>query len=179
MDPNITTIDPGMVAIIAVSYAMNFLISAFTIVVIWLIFNKAKRPGWAALIPFYNSYILNEISGLSVLWFVIGTIFSVLSGVAMSIGFIIIILEIDKGTNGIVMGGIISLSLAVIFSIVVFIWWIKLVKGMAKSFGQSTAFAVGLFFFYVIFMAIIAFDKKIQYQGDEKEIAEEAAKALE
>lgn len=29
----------------------------------WRIFEKAGQPGWAALIPFYNAYILSKIVG--------------------------------------------------------------------------------------------------------------------
>ncbi|MBE6834630.1 MAG: signal peptidase I [Ruminococcaceae bacterium] len=34
----------------------------FSIVVMWKIFAKAGKPGWAAIIPFYNLYILFEIT---------------------------------------------------------------------------------------------------------------------
>ena len=32
------------------------------IAVTWIIFRKAKQPGWAAIIPFYNLYILTRIA---------------------------------------------------------------------------------------------------------------------
>ena len=31
----------------------------------WKIFTKAGKPGWASLIPFYNLYVLFEISGMN------------------------------------------------------------------------------------------------------------------
>lgn len=31
------------------------------IVAMWKLFKKAGKPGWAAIIPFYNTYILNEM----------------------------------------------------------------------------------------------------------------------
>ncbi len=37
----------------------------------WRVFEKAGRPGWAAIIPIYNAWVLVEISGKSALWFVL------------------------------------------------------------------------------------------------------------
>lgn len=39
-----------------------FIIGLFSIICYWAIFEKAKKPGWAAIVPFYNSYILFEIT---------------------------------------------------------------------------------------------------------------------
>jgi len=39
-------------------------IIAFFIVCLWKVFIKAGKPGWAALIPFYNFVVLFEISEL-------------------------------------------------------------------------------------------------------------------
>ena len=36
-----------------------------TIIVLWRVFSKAGRPGWAALIPIYNIYTLVKVSGNS------------------------------------------------------------------------------------------------------------------
>ena len=40
----------------------------------WKIFEKAGQPGWAAIVPFYNVYVLNQIAGKDILWFVLGII---------------------------------------------------------------------------------------------------------
>lgn len=42
---------------------ISIIISALIIVSQWKIFKKARRNGWEAIIPFYNSYVLFEISG--------------------------------------------------------------------------------------------------------------------
>lgn len=34
----------------------------------WKVFEKAGQPGWAVLIPFYNSYILIKIAGRPGWW---------------------------------------------------------------------------------------------------------------
>lgn len=38
---------------------------------LWAIFTKAGKPGWAAIIPFYNTYVLCEIAGKDIIWFVL------------------------------------------------------------------------------------------------------------
>lgn len=43
-------------------------ILAFFIVVMWKIFTKAGQPGWAAIIPIYNAYILLKIAGKPGWW---------------------------------------------------------------------------------------------------------------
>jgi hypothetical protein len=40
----------------------------FFIAASWRVFEKAGRPGWASLIPFYNSYILIKIAGRPGWW---------------------------------------------------------------------------------------------------------------
>jgi len=38
---------------------------------LWKVFVKAGKPGWAALIPFYNTIVLLEIAGKPLWWFVL------------------------------------------------------------------------------------------------------------
>ena len=35
----------------------------FLIAALWLVFAKADRPGWAAIIPFYNYYTMLKVVG--------------------------------------------------------------------------------------------------------------------
>lgn len=37
-------------------------IAALTIAAMWKLFAKAGKPGWASIVPFYNTYCLFEIS---------------------------------------------------------------------------------------------------------------------
>ena len=37
-------------------------IAVLGIVAMWKIFEKAGEPGWAAIIPFYNLYVLFKIT---------------------------------------------------------------------------------------------------------------------
>jgi hypothetical protein len=47
----------------------------------------------------------------------------------------------------------------------IFIVWISGSLALARNFGKSSGFAVGLMFLPIIFYAIIAFDKTIRYRG--------------
>ena len=40
------------------------------IAIMWKVFTKAGKPGWAALVPFYNMYVMIKIAGLSGWWLI-------------------------------------------------------------------------------------------------------------
>lgn len=44
---------------------------ALVVVSMWKLFVKAGKPGWAAIIPFYNMIVLLEIVGRPLWWFVL------------------------------------------------------------------------------------------------------------
>lgn len=50
---------------------IQLLIMVLTLAGMWKVFEKAGKPGWAAIIPFYNLYVLVEITGKPVWWFVL------------------------------------------------------------------------------------------------------------
>jgi len=49
-------------------------ICAVSIIASWKIFTKAGVPGWAAIIPFYNSYKLYELAWGNGIYFLFGFI---------------------------------------------------------------------------------------------------------
>jgi len=49
---------------------LGLVIGIFYIFCLWRIFTKAGKPGWAAIIPIYNTIVLLNIGGLSG-WFVL------------------------------------------------------------------------------------------------------------
>ncbi len=44
------------------------LLAIFFIVTVWRIFTKAGQPGWAAIIPFYNYYVMLKVVGRPGWW---------------------------------------------------------------------------------------------------------------
>jgi len=43
-------------------------IVAFILAAMWKVFVKAGQPGWAAIIPIYNIYIMTKIAGKPGIW---------------------------------------------------------------------------------------------------------------
>ncbi|HML67984.1 MAG TPA: DUF5684 domain-containing protein [Clostridia bacterium] len=102
---------------------LSLALAVLGIVAMWKIFEKAGEPGWAAIIPFYNLYVLFKIT-----W-------------GNGWKFLFLLIPIAN----------------IVFAI------ITMVK-LAKAFGKSGGFAVGLIFLSIIFYCILAFDQS-QYLG--------------
>ena len=43
-------------------------IAVVTVIAMWKVFEKAGHPGWAAIIPIYNIYIMVQIAGRETWW---------------------------------------------------------------------------------------------------------------
>lgn len=64
-----TTVDSGSLAIFSGGMLLIWIVIAvIAIAAMWKIFTKAKQPGWAAIIPIYNIYILLTIVGRPAWW---------------------------------------------------------------------------------------------------------------
>lgn len=62
-----------------------FVIFALAIVAMWRLYEKAGKPGWASIVPFYNIFVMLEIVGRPTWWFavillvpIVQTVFSVI-----------------------------------------------------------------------------------------------------
>ena len=54
--------------------AVVFFYIAFIVLIIagiWKVFTKAGQPGWAAIIPIYNVYVMTQVGGLEIIWFIL------------------------------------------------------------------------------------------------------------
>lgn len=83
---------------------------------LWKTFEKAGQPGWAAIIPIYNLYIMLQIAKRPAWWLIL---------------FII---------------PIVSLIVAIIMSL-----------DIARKFGKSALFGIGLAFLGFIFYPVLGF----------------------
>ena len=110
----------------------------FELIAMAKVFKKAGQPGWAAIVPYYNVYTLLTIVGYNWYYIFIFVAASFLSGVP-GLGFLI---------------GLVVFAFNITFNI-----------KLAKSFGQSVGFGIGLLLASPIFLAIIAFSKDIKYVG--------------
>ncbi len=62
---------------------------AFIVFVIasqWKTFEKAGKPGWACIIPFYNVYIMAEIAGVKNWWLIFIPIANIYIIIVIAIG---------------------------------------------------------------------------------------------
>ena len=79
-------------------------------------FGRAGKPGWAGIVPIYNIFLLTEIVGRPILWFVLCLV--------PCVNIVIIVL---------------------------------LMIDLAKSFGKSTGFGIGLAFLGFVFAPMLGF----------------------
>ena len=55
-------ITPEMTGILTGTYILSLALGILGIVAMWMIFKKAHEEGWAAIVPFYNAYVLFKIT---------------------------------------------------------------------------------------------------------------------
>ncbi|MGO9855433.1 MAG: DUF5684 domain-containing protein [Acidimicrobiales bacterium] len=66
-----------MTAVLLASAGAGFVVIVYIAVIVfeiaalWQVFVKAGRPGWAAIIPFYNYYVLLKIVGRPGWWLIL------------------------------------------------------------------------------------------------------------
>ena len=65
---------------------------------IWKVFVKAGQPGWAAIVPIYNIYVLTQIAGRPAWWIVLFFI-PIVSIIAAVILFIDVAKAFGKGAG--------------------------------------------------------------------------------
>jgi hypothetical protein len=86
----------GLVGISVVIYAA---VIVFEIAALWKVFVKAAQPGWAAIIPIYNLYILLKVIGRPPWWlllFLAGIIVPFLGWILLIVIGIIIAIDLAK-----------------------------------------------------------------------------------
>ena len=65
--------DAGMFAVMMGLFAtyglIMLIIGILSLIGMWKVYEKAGKPGWAAIVPFYNYLVLVDIVGRPVWWF--------------------------------------------------------------------------------------------------------------
>ena len=102
------------------------LVSILILVCYWKLYEKAHEPGWAAIVPFYSSYVMFKV--------------------AFGNGWMFLLLLVPIAN-------------------IVFL--IMLPFKLAKAFGKSSGFGVGLWLLPIVFYPLLAFGKD-EYIGVEK-----------
>ena len=164
---------------------INLAVMVLTIIASWIMYAKAGEPGWAAIVPFYSSYVRFKIAGKKKLFwgYLVATI-------GIIVGCIILMYEIiasglsvmtsdymgsyydsTYGYAGSRIGAhmgmlIFAVILIIAAMIVALVMSILCCVGLSHAFGKGAGFACGLIFLNVIFVCIIAFNKNIVYVGN-------------
>lgn len=135
-------VDSSVWAALGVIFGIMLLIllvvSIIIIIAQWKMFKKGNQPGWAALVPFYNTYIQCKMVGVNPWWILI------LVG-ASFLGFIPYV------------GSLLSMAVSIYFAILISV-------STARAFGKDSGFAVGLILLPVVFYPILGFGKA-EYKG--------------
>jgi hypothetical protein len=74
-------------------------IIVFEVAALWKVFVKAGQPGWAAIIPIYNLYILLKVIGRPAWWlllFIVGIIVPFVGWILLIVISIVIAIDLAK-----------------------------------------------------------------------------------
>ncbi|MGN0746160.1 MAG: DUF5684 domain-containing protein [Aristaeellaceae bacterium] len=112
----------------------------------WFIFKRAGEKGWKGLIPFYSDYIYYKIGwdGRIYLALLIGQVASTVLGSVC-------------GLINATFGMVVSLVLNIVVLSARAVARMMLQFKIARAFGRSDFFAVGLYFLGSVFSAVLAF----------------------
>lgn len=77
---------------------IGLVIAVIMVASMWKIFTKAGEPGWAAIVPIYNTIVLLKVAGKPLWWFVLLCIPGVSFIVAILV-FIALAERFGKGTG--------------------------------------------------------------------------------
>lgn len=113
----------------------------FFIACMWRIYTKCKEPGWAALVPIYNLFVMCRMVRKPRIF-----TFMVIGMVIYFLGFFLM-----AGGNSL------GIPLTIIAGIGLLVLGIMLYHGLSQAFGQGAGFTVGLILLSVVFIPLLAF----------------------
>lgn len=119
----------GVFVVLAIVMIIALAVAVLQIIGTWKILTKGGKPGWGALIPFYNQYLLCEMVGVSPWWILI----------VLGCGLLAYIPLI---------GWFLSFAASVYFMILLNV-------SLARSFGKEDTYAIGLILLQPIFYFIL------------------------
>ena len=122
-------------ALVGIILVVCLVVYILQVVGMWKVFKKSGEEGWKAIIPIYNTYTMCKITGVNPWWVLIVAIAGGLSG---AFG--------DSDLNTIV---------SLLCSIVTIYFSVLLYVSLARAFGKSDGFAVGLILLNPIFLLIL------------------------
>jgi hypothetical protein len=141
---------------------ITIVIAVVMVASMWRIFTKAGKPGWAAIIPYYNLYVLIQISKRPV-WLVILFIptitIGLLSAVLNPLTLLVFMLQYP-----------LLMVAKPVFDIAALVAYIFVANGLAKAFGKGTLDTFGFVVLAPIWYPMYAFGSET-YKGNEVQTA--------
>ncbi len=136
-------------------FGILLLYMALIWVSMWKIYVKMGVPGWKAIVPYYNLWVMIDCLRKPKNWFWI----ILLSGLIYILGygflFLWVIISGDTPDSPEILWPIILLVLAC--AIVLLVYSIKLIHALSKAFGFDAGYTLGLILLPIIFYPILAF----------------------
>lgn len=129
----------GFIVIFGIIMLIALAIGVVTIIGMWKILEKGNKPGWGALIPFYNQYLLCDMVGVNPWWILIVAVSPILGIVP-------------------VIGELASFAVSIYFTVLLNV-------SLARAFKKEDGFAVGLILLAPVFYLILGFGKENNYVG--------------
>ena len=130
-----TGVFAAVMAVIGIVLVFALVIYILQVIGMWKVFKKSGEEGWKAIIPIYNQYTMCKITGVNPWWVLIVVVASGLTG---ALG------ESDLASVVSLLSSIISIY----FSVLLYV-------SLARAFGKSDGFAVGLILLNPIFLLIL------------------------
>ena len=129
----------GLGAIVAAMMIPILIVAVVTFIGWWKVFTKANQPGWAAIIPIYNLYIITKITGRQGWWIALFflSIIPVIGGFVALFASIILYHDLSKsfGKDAGFTVGLILLS--PVFALILGFGSAQYVGPMASGFGLA------------------------------------------
>lgn len=129
----------GVMVFIGIVVLIVLAIAIVEIIATWKILEKGGKPGWAALVPFYNQWVLSEMVGVWPWWVLI----------VFGCGLV--------GNLIPVFGSLISLAASIYFAVLLNV-------SLARAFGKEDSYAIGLILLAPVFDAMLGFGKS-EFKG--------------
>lgn len=152
---------------------MSAVIGLFSLICYFKLYQKAGEKGWKCLIPIYNGWMLYKLGWKTgkfwARFFV--TLASVLAGAALALGVALCFSSVYFGDVApeiwMVLLVLTAGGISAILTIVLLVMRIRFYVHLSRSYGEEGAFAIGLLFVKLIFIAIMAFDEN-RYVGPDR-----------
>ena len=146
--------------IFAIVMFFVLIISVITMIGQWKVFQKAGKPGWAAIIPIYNMWVLYEIGGIKPVF----CLFTVAGGFLTGFGNTMNFMGQSSGNSIMVLVGLLANLVSIACSMTGLVFTIMCSLNIAKYFKKSAAFGIGLAFLSFVFYPILGFGKTDKYE---------------